>query len=252
MRERFDLDLVSLDKLALLIHGAYGAGKTHLQGDFLSWASVKGPVAFLNIKGEDGQMSLAHARLGTVGQTVTTLAEYNEVLKEYAGQHLAALAVDALPALYDLILMSLNAKGELRYPDASIDGDRSRMMWGQATMRIRSAVIRSREVAPYVLWTSAYDRSANAVETGAAQRITPNLPGKLADGIAGVFDAVGYLTAETLSPEHVQRRVLLAPTLAVLTKLRLPRPITKPIDIPAGKGGWAAIFAAFEAALKPV
>jgi len=248
MRERFNLDLVTLDKVTLLIHGAYGAGKTHLLGDFLSWATKQGNVRYLNIKGEDGATSLAHAGLGNVGETVSTLGEYQEARRDYAKEKLIGLGVDSLPALYDLVLLDL--LGEVRLPDAKKDGDRGRFFWGQAGVVTKDSVTRSRSAAPYVMWVSAFDKSEDAV-VGGTKSITPNLPGKLAHAIAGSFDFVGYLTAEILAGGKVERKVSFAPSSAVLTRQRIPRPILAPVSIPSGGGGWGAIFGAMQAALTP-
>src|SRR3990167_11125059 len=76
MRTAFDLDLATLDTCLMLIHGAYACGKTHLQGDFLTWAQGRGEVAFLNVKGEDGYASIAAAGLWKVGETVDSVDAY--------------------------------------------------------------------------------------------------------------------------------------------------------------------------------
>lgn len=247
MRERFDLNLANLDHLSMLIHGAYGAGKTHVQGDFLRWAQPQGPVAFLNIKGEDGHASLAGMGLGAIGDTVSTLDDYDQVMADYKSQKLVALAVDSLPAFYALILRHF--VGSERYPDPKLDGERAKMLWGQIGLGIKSRVHLSREAARYVLWVAAYDRSE---DIAGGKGITPDLPGKLAYGSAGWFDMVGYLTATTLGPNSVQRKLTFEPSSAFLTRQRLPQPLMKSIDLPQGGGGWKLVYEAIQATFQPM
>lgn len=245
LRKAFNLDVTSLDRLAILLHGAYNAGKTHLQGDFLRWAKDRGPVAFLNIKGEDGQASLAGMGLGEVGYTVETAQEYDEALAEFTKQKVYALAVDSLPAYYRLIMVKL--MGSVRYPDPKLDGERGKMLWGQLATMTMGGVLASRAAANYVMWVSPYDKSDDPI--GGAKSITPDLPGKLAHGCAGWFDFVGQLKAETLA-SGVKRTVTFAPTSTILTRQRIPKPITADIPIPEGGGGWANIFAAVTQAFE--
>lgn len=246
MIERFNVNLVSLDRLAVLIHGAYGSGKTHLQGDFLRWAKDRGNIAYLNISGEDGFASLAGMGLGNVGINVTSGKQYDDVLAELQNEKLFALAVDSLPAFYKLMLLDI--VGEIRYPDASKDGEKARMMWGQLTMRSYARVRASRQAAPFVLWVAPHDKSEDAVG-GMGKTITPDLPGKLAHGCAGWFDLVGYLTANVMSSTFVQRKVTFAPSSSILTRQRLPTEISADVIIPPNQGGWLAIYNAINAVL---
>ena len=245
MRTAFDLDLATLDTCLMLIHGAYACGKTHLQWDFLKWAQGRGEVAFLNVKGEDGYASIAAAGLGKVGETVDSVDAYYEALADYRSRKLVALAIDSLPAFYGLNL--IKHVGAQRYPDPKQDGERAKMLWGQISMGMKDAIQASRVAAPFVLWVAAYDRSDDPVSGG--KGITPDLPGKLAYGCAGWFDFVGYLTAQTLGPGRVQRKVSFAPTSAVLTRQRIAKAITDDITIPDDRGGWDAIYRALQAGM---
>ena len=245
MRTAFDLDLATMDACLMLLHGPYACGKTHLQGDFLRWAQQRGDVAFLNIKGEDGYASLAAVGLGKVGETVDSVVSYFEAMAEYRSKKLVGLAVDSLTALYSLMLTK--HVGAPRYPDPKQDGERAKMLWGQISMGMKDAVQTSRAAAPWVLWVAPYDRSEDPVSGGKGQ--TPDLPGKLAYGCAGWFDFVGYLTAQTLGPGRVQRKVSFAPTGAVLTRQRIAHAITDDIPIPDDQGGWEAIYRALQAGM---
>lgn len=205
-------------------------------------------MKFLNIKGEDGQKSAASHKLGKRGETVESLTDFNEFVAEYSKKPLLALAVDSLPAFYDLAL--LDQVGEVRYPDAKKDGERAKFLWGQVGMLTGNAVTRSRQCAKYVLWVSPHDKGEDPISGG--KGITPNLPGKLAQGIAGKFDYVGYITAETLGPTNVKRQVNFAPSSTILTRQRSSSPIIKPVIIPEGAGGWEAIWKAMKDAQEPI
>ena len=242
----FDLNLTNLDTLAVLIHGGYGSGKTHLQGDFLRWGQPHGPVAFVNIRGEDGHASLGAMGLGSVGYTAETIADYEAIMAELRERKTYALAVDSLPAGYELQL--IDKYGRIRYPDPKLDGEAAKNHWGQLNLATKNMILLSRQAAPYVLWVSAWDKSEDAVTGG--RGVTPNLPGKLAQECAGRFDFVGYMKAEALSASRVSRTVSFAPTGAYLTRQRIARPINQTLTIPDEKGGWEVIFDAMTQAVK--
>jgi hypothetical protein len=78
--------------------------------------------------------------------------------------------------------------------------------------------------------------------------VTPDLPGRAATGCAGWFDFVGYLSAETVG-KTVRRTLTFAPSANVVTRLRLPAPITEDLVLPTGPGAWALILRALESAM---
>lgn len=246
-RKKLNLDLADLNRLGVLIHGAYGSGKTHFEGDFLRWAINQGKKArFINIIGEDGYLSLAGMGLGELGEAVETEADFNEAVTAAAKDKVDALAVDSLPAFANLVLRGFFS-GQLRYPDASVDGERARMLWGQLKMRTMGAVLRTREACPYVLWVSAHDKGEDPIEGG--KQITPDMVGKQALGCIGWFDLVAHLRAQTMGPGKVRRWLEIAPSEKVATRQRLPSVLTEDIPIPEGGGGWHNLFAAMQGAM---
>jgi len=246
LRKKFNLDVIDFEKrgLALAIHGASGVGKTFLGGDFLRWAKAqnKGPVGCLNISGEDHTDCLAGMGLGEIAETVETIVDTDEALKDYAKASYFALVVDSLPAFWRLVVVDV--VGELRYPDASKDGDKSRMYWGQIQMKTMSRVLASRKAAKYVIWLAPHDKSKDPVIKVSDDRITPDLPGKMAEGCGYWFDWVGHMTADVVNPTTVARKVNFALSNGILTRQRATRPITESINIPKDKGGWEAIHKA--------
>jgi hypothetical protein len=237
VREKLKLDLDSLDRFTMLIHGDYGAGKTYLVGDFLAEESKEGPVYYINIKGEDGYLSLRAFGSSLEGETVETVGDLRAVLAELRGRNLRALGIDSLRVLYRVV--SRHRVGE-RQP---VKDDFSGIHWEGENL-----VAELRSVAPRVLCVCPSDKSVHHLS--GRTTITPDVPGRAASGCAGWFDFVGYLRADTVGRE-VRRRVTFAPSGDVITRLRLPRPIVDDIILPEGPGGWLAIRNALEAALKP-
>ena len=251
MREKLNLNATGPERIKhILIFGAYGAGKTHLQGDFLRYYKEQGrKCRFLNITGEDGFQSLKNFDLGEIGETVENLGDYSSALADYHKEGNEVLAVDSLTRIHRLML--IDVVGELRYPDAAKDRGQTQPMWGRINMGLEREVFKSRSAAQYTLWVAPYDRGTNPVEGGDNSLITPNLPGQKAFECYGWFDMVGYLsTRQGSGPGKVIRQVSFIDDGRVQTRSRLPRPITEPILIPEGGGGWKSIRTAIEHAFK--
>jgi hypothetical protein len=247
MRHKINLDVATLDRAMVLVHGPYGAGKTHLGGDMLRWCKEQNlTYAFVNLMGEDGATSLAAMGLGDHGETVDTVGDLDEAIAEYAKAGTYGVVFDSLPALYWLI--NKNLFGEIRYPDPKLDGDRAKMLWGQLTMQTLGRLRKSRLAGQVVLWLAADDKSEDVVQGG--QRTTPNLVGRLAREAAGCFDFEGHLTANTISDSKVKREITFAPSGAVQTRQRSATTIIAPISIPKDRGGWNAVWAAMQASVR--
>lgn len=239
MRQRLNLNLTTLDAgFAMLVHSAYGAGKTHLAGDFLATLRAEGPVAYINIRGEDGYLSLASFQLGDIGETVETLAELRAAIDDYAGRQLVGLAVDSLKWLNRLV-QAATLGTDTRAPEKT--------EWGPVHFEMDRLCASLRRAAKYVLVTCPSDKSLDQLRD--RTYITPDLPGREAAGAAGWFDFVGYLSADALGPGKIQRKVTFAPNSNIVTRARTPRPIAD-VTLPEGPGGWARITAAINAALK--
>jgi len=239
MRKRLNLDLPDLERFSLLAFGPYGGGKTHLQADFLAWAKrqEKGPIAFVNIAGQDGQSSMAGYGLGEVGETVETVKDFHDAMNDWAKGKVFAGAIDGLADYFRIVLKE--ELGELRYPDPARDGERAKMLWGQLKWRTYQGVLESKAAVPYVMWVCPHDKSEDSIEKKAST--TPDLPGKLAFASVGWFDMVGHLTAQPLA-DRVKRQFNVTPSTNVTVRQRLPKEIRKVIDIPEGHGGWEAIY----------
>src|SRR6266446_6736108 len=237
MRHKLNLDLRSLDRVMMLVHGGYSSGKTHLVGDMLRYEMQHGPVKFLNVKGEDGTLSIASMGLGESGETVETLQDYKDALNDARKANLRALGVDSFKALVKIVTF---AKIGDR-PPAKDDYTGIHYEMAELATSLRS-------VAPVVLCVCPSGKSVNQLD--GRTYITPDLPGREAAGAAGWFDFLGYLSAETLGADNVKRRVTFAPNTNVITRQRLPKQLTSDITIPNGGGGWEAIYKALQNSLK--
>ena len=237
MRTRLNLDLRNLDKVVMLVHGSVNVGKTHLMGDMLRTEMANGPVLFINVKGEDGTLSLAEMGLGEVGETVENLKDWKELINDYRGKALRGLGVDSLKALCRLVM------------EGKVSSDRppEKTEYGLIHWFMESLTKELRTLAPVVLCVCPSDKSINQLD--GRTYITPDLPGREAAGSAGWFDAVGYLKTEVMSATKVQRAVTFAPNPSIITRVRLPRPVLSDILIPEHSGGWAAIMLAFQKAM---
>ena len=241
MRQRFNLDVVTLERFSMLIHGNYGSGKTFLLGDMLRTESANGPVRFLNIVGEDGSMSVAHCGLGDIGESVDTLADFKACLVDYKAATTHAIAVDGGKQFGQLVIRSVCGE---RLPSVGKGSDD----WAKIHREFESTLVALKQAAPIIVMASSSDRSMDQI-TGETS-LTPDFPGRQAAGSGGQFDFAFLVKAQALSPTKVRRWVETAPQANTVIRSRLPRALPPIIELPESGGGWALIRAAMQAALK--
>ncbi len=240
MREKFNLDLAVLDRFTVLFHGAFGGGKTHLLGDALRYESAKGPVRFLNIRGEDGALSIANFGLGTVGETVDKLEDFQTALAEYRGENIRALAIDGGKHYGKMVIKSVCGD---RAPSVGRNSDD----WSQIHKKFEDTLISLKSVAPVVIMASSSDRSIDQVSGELS--LTPDMPGRQAAGVAGMFDFVFVIKTVATGPNSVSREIITAPIANTIIRQRLPRPLPATIKIPENGGGWKALVDAMQLCL---
>ena len=241
MRERFNLDIPSLERIFALVHGNYGVGKTHLLGDMLREERARGEVRFLNIRGEDGYLSVANLGLGDVGESVDTLADLQAALKDYKAAGIRALAVDGMKQLGQLVVKSVCGE---RLPSVGKGSDD----WQKIHKEFETLVASLRWVAPIVLCASASDRSMDQI-TGETS-LTPDLPGRQAAASGGMFDFVFVLRAQAIGPNKIKRVLQCAPAANTVIRARLPRMLPSEIEIPENGGGWKKLMTEIESCLS--
>jgi hypothetical protein len=228
-----------------LLHGPYGAGKTNLIGDMLATEAGEGPVRFINLKGEDGYLSIMPEIVGMAeGETA---AEYDDLLAALGDAKKAgvrAIGIDGFHRLYSFVYRKLF--GSDRMP--SIGGQRNE--WGDAHKLAGDLMDMLRYYAPIVVVSSASDKSMDQLR--GETHTTPNFPGQMAAGVGGRFDFVFYLDSEVIGPSKIKRTLRTAPVSKMVVRYRLPRPLPPSIELPDGKGGWTLIVDAINKAMGPV
>jgi hypothetical protein len=240
-RKKFNLDKSELTGYSLLVHGGRAAGKTFLVGDFLATEAKLGPVKFINVAGEDGQLTLKGMGLGDVGETVESYQDFIDALNEYQKAGIHALGVDSLNALSKWIMKKVT--GSDRLPEIRKESNE----WGELHHISSNTALAMRRAAKLVMCTCPSDKSVE--QLSGKTFITPDLPGRQAAGSAGWFDFVGYIEA-TPTPSGINRTFNMTPNNLSIVRQRLPKQITEPIKLPAGKGGWQAIKDAIEKGWK--
>lgn len=240
MRERFNLNVSTLDRFTMLLHGNFGAGKTHLLGDMLRSESKRGPVLYINIKGEDGHLSISGMELGDVGYTVDSIPDLKELLLEAKQANIRAIGMDGFKELGAMVIRKVCGD---KLPSVGKGSDD----WQRIHKEFDDLVKSFRTFAPIFVAACSSDRSMDQI-TGEIS-LTPDLPGRQAAGVAGMFDFVFIVKAQATNPTTVKRTLLTAPTANTIIRQRLPKPLPNEIDLPSGGGGWDKLMAAMHACL---
>ena len=232
-RLKFNLDLLMVDSFTMLVHGIRASGKTHLIGDMLSVEGKVGKTCFINMAGEDGAASAKSFKLGDVGETHESYADFQSFCKDYAGKKLQAVGLDSLSVLGRWVMRA--TVGSDRLPRVTKESNE----WGEFHREMDNAMALLRNTAKYVVAVCPSDRSVDAV----TQRtyISPDLSGRQAVGSAGWFDFVGYLQADIESPTTVARKFVIAPNSTIVVRQRLSHAITSDLKLPEGVGSWSLI-----------
>lgn len=241
MRKRFNLDTAELDGYTILVHGGRASGKTYLTGDFLKTESAFGPVRFLNIVGEDGNLTLRGMGLGDIGEHIDSLDDFTAALKEFQEKKVHALGVDSIHALSRWIMKKV--VGSDRLPEIRKESNE----WGDLHHTSYNTMMALRRAAKLIMCTCPSDKSVE--QLSGKTYITPDLPGRQAAGSAGWFDFVGYIEAIN-KPEGIERTFNMTPNNTIIVRQRLPRQVTEAIKLPQGPGGWAVIKQAIEKGWK--
>ena len=240
-RRKFNLDKAELEGYTLLVHGGRASGKTYLVGDFLRTESKSGEVRFLNIVGEDGNLTLRGMGLGDVGEHIESHQDFLDALKEYQEKKVHALGVDSIHALSKWIMKKVT--GSDRLPEIRKESNE----WGDLHHISYNTYMALRRAAKYIMCTCPSDKSVE--QLSGKTYITPDLPGRQAAGSAGWFDFVGYIEATALT-DGVQRTFNMTPNNTIIVRQRLPKQITESIKLPVGAGGWQLIKDAIERGWK--
>lgn len=241
----------TLTECKMLIHGDYSVGKTHFLGSALKSLTAGGPGLLIVTQGEPCLSTIQGVGIPDLAVVVLeSYADADEVVREYAGKGLRVVGLDSLLILSDMTIEKVT--GGQRGPGQKDDKGRTydgRQEWSTVKNDYRRAVKQLQRLAPFFLAVCPSSKSENEL-TGQTS-ISPDLPGKTAIGIVGMFDFCAYLDYTPLSPTKVQRRLHLEPMGSIATRCNLPRAITKPILLPEGIGGWELFEAEVKKCLVP-
>ena len=246
-----NLHLKSLDKFSFLVHSGPGAGKSHLLFDALYHERANGPVVFINIAGQDGYLSGAEYDFGPelIAETVDTLKDLNDLLTEVGNA--SCIALDSVRDL--LRLCVVNTTGSDRPPRAG----KTENEYSQIYFDFEKTLRELKSSCKRFVTCSTSDRSVDQLTNNV--NIVPDLMGRWSNGIASMVDFVGYMDATT-NMGRVKRFLHFEPMtvtigrdneIAVLTRQRLARTLTKPLEVKTGKGAWQEILQIFEEHLCP-
>lgn len=233
-----------------LWHGNYGSGKTHLLGDMLATEGEKGPVAFVNMRGEDGYLSIVDLKkkLGdklVIAESVDATEDLVDnpnnpqkgLLLDAKAKGCVAIGIDGFQRLYPMVYRKILGANRLPEVKQGSSGNE----WGEVHKYANDIIDSLRRYAPVIVCTSATDKSTDQL-TGLISN-TPDFPGRQAAGIAGRFDFVFYVDYTVLGENNIKRTLQTAPVAKMIVRSRLPRPLPATIQIPNNGGGWKLLQA---------
>jgi hypothetical protein len=245
-----DLTKLSTDlsTFAMLLHGAPGAGKTRLMGDLLS--GTEGKRAFINIAGQDGLLSLISLELD--GVIAATVDSYDDLADFVCNEGpFDALAVDSIRDVHRLAVAKITG-GERILKMGRDENEYAEMSF--AFERIINAL---KMQSKRFVTCSMSDRSTDQLTN--STKVTPDLPGRLAAGIAQYFDFVGYMSAQTNSFGKLSRtlsfqtkalQISKTAEIEILTKARVVSPVTADIVLKEGQSNWPTVSETLLAHMK--
>ena len=246
LRLRFNLDKRDIDDgLAVVAFAPFNAGKTFLMADFLKTQQAEGEVMFIDIIGERGSLSAANFGLGDTGYHVETYNEFIDLIKWARTRNIMGIGLDSLQTWLPLVCVHLF--GNPRLPEEPQE-------WNKMHLAMKQSMDLLKTGSPWIfcICSAAIEVDPDEkVKTGQTKQfIAPDLPGKQARVIIGNFDLAGYLQVTKVGNKTSRNFIVDSPG-KLLVRQRLPNPITEPILLPHGPGGWSAIRGAIEEALKP-
>ena len=248
MIKRFNMDKVGADGGTILVYSEAANGKTHLIGDMLMTEKDNGPIAYVNITGEDGMLTISKMGLGDVGITVETYADLEKFFADIiiSGKRYAAIGVDSLQMVAKLATKQVT--GSDRMPQVVAGSPVNE--W-QETHRLMEKFCRNdlKKAAKYGLVACSIDKTGDMLDLSGKPKpkyIAPNLPGKEAQEVAYWFDFVGELRCAATGPGNYTRKFDMVKDNIHIVRQRLPNMITESITLVEGRGSWSIIKAKIE------
>ena len=240
IRRGIDLNLRSLDRFSMLVHGDYNTFKTYLVGSFLASLIRQGKrVAFWNVRGEDGYQTLAAFPEIESAKHIWELETYQDIeaaLAELIAKPLDGLGIDS-GKLWAAKVMLKYTGGEdrpLRVPKTRGDASQEWPLMHHDMERKMQAI---RQCAAQVMITCPSDLSSHhldpSMDTWTKQkRVTPDFPGNEATRSSGWFDYVGYAEVKATAPGEARRLLHFEYNNEFVTRARVVVPFKEGIKIP--------------------
>jgi hypothetical protein len=217
----------------ILVYGEVGVGKTRFAGSADEVPSLR-PVLVIDVEG--GTFTLRSCFPNAEVVKVTSWMDLENIYHElHSGNHpYNTVVVDSLTELQlfnmDQVMTRLNEKDPDRFEKQG-DGEVASMLeWQISGKQVRKFVRAMKDLPMTVIFT-ALMKSDKDKRTGKLVKV-PDLPGKLAHQIAGMFDTVLYMYKTENEEGEIVRCALTTSTDTIIAKDRsnnLPTPfITNP------------------------
>lgn len=214
-----------------LIHGGHNAGKTFIIGSAMAHFHAQGKeVLYINLKGEGGFRTLTAFDIPEdCAMTVDSLKDFLEALKEAPKDGL--LCVDSVKYIWSLAIEQTCGAKLPTVGGNSNDWSKIHHAGGEALDAMLDA-------SSHVLAVCPSDRSMDQLK--GSTFITPDLPGRMAAGIAGKFDLVGYMESTAMGSK-VRRVLHFEPMTESITRIRGKSGFAKGIVLEEGLDVWAQV-----------
>ncbi len=255
LRKGLNLNLRSLERWIMLLHGDLNTFKTYLAGAFLA-AIIRagGTAVFLNVQGEDGMTTLANFPEIIPSKHIWEADDYaglKEAMEYLEAHPVDGLSIDSGKAWANLVMyfVTLGVDRPLRIPKEK--GEESQD-WPELIHYVWRNLTNLRPLAKRVIMTCPSDLSASFLDLEKNQwkktkKIMPDFPGqKLPGQSPGWFDFVGYCESTILSPGNFHRELHFESSIQWSSRARVEIPFDSPVVIPDcvrkdGCGAWFEI-----------
>lgn len=224
---------LTLDRFAILFHGEPASGKTHQMASILQ--AHKPNCLAVNFVGEDGLLTARDHDLPAVD--IESFAQWEEMLREILTgtklKGLKAIGLDGLTHGYRMFMRSITSA------EAPEPSD-----YQKSHPRFENQIVRLKRAVPIVVATCRSDRSMDQVRE--ELWVTPDLPGRMAAGVSGLFDFVFYLEHQMVMGGKIEYRLYTAGKGKTTVRVRLPRALPAIISQPS----WPRIEAEIRATME--
>lgn len=263
IKRGIDLNLRSLDRFSMLVHGDYNTFKTYMVGSFLSYLIRQDKrVVFWNVKGEDGYQTLAAFPEIDPKKHIWELETYQDIetaLAELVAKPYDGLGIDSGKLWADKVMLMFTGGEDrpLRVPKGKGDHSQEWPLMHHKMERMMQAI---RQCAAQAMITCPSDLSAHHLDPSTdtwtkEKRVTPNYPGNEATRASGWFDYVGYAEVRATAPGEQRRLLHFEYSEKFVSRARVITPFKEAIRIPdcsppyQGPSAWEIVQAELKAHL---